>query len=135
MKKNNNKLSYYKLNREIYKRNIVRYSWATRDITRIKSKLEENGYKVELITKDRWDEVWFVRDGSFLVLEDTLVVYNNGTRVGDITKSKIIISKEESNLINLLKSEYVYFVSKKTVQFLLFTLILLFFTLYSLLTN
>lgn len=123
--------SYYELNKELYKKNLVRYSWRPQGLDEVEVFLKGSGYRAEKITRRSWDTTWYVRDGSFLVLEDTLVVYKGDKRVGDITGSKAFLSKElgDEKLFNFIKERYDKPISARTAAFVFFTLTLFAVTL------
>ncbi len=85
--------SYRELNKAFYAPRYVRYSWRGVDLKKIQKMLERNNFRVEIKTRKRWDNVWFVRDGSFIVLEDTLSLIKNNRHVADFTKRKALIRK------------------------------------------
>jgi hypothetical protein len=123
--------SYYELNKELFKKNLVRYSWRPQGLDEIEAFLKDGRYRTEKITRHLWDTTWYVRDGSFLVLEDTLVVYKGDRKVGDITGSKAFISKEigDERLFNFIKERYGKPISARTAAFVFFTLTLFAITL------
>jgi hypothetical protein len=118
-------LSYYRLNKELYKSNFVRYSWKWRNLDGIKKFLEEKGYEVQMINRNSWDTTWYVRDGSFLILEDTLVVRKGKEKIADITRSKAIVSKSCEEVIKYVSSFYRMPLSLRSFAFILATSFLL----------
>lgn len=119
--------SYYELNKSEYRRRWVGYSWRKRNLDEVRSILESKGYRVEKKGRDFWDREWYVRDGSFLILQDFLTVYRGDLRIADVTETKAMVMIDEADLIEALKGMYHMKVSPREFIFSMFILFMLIF--------
>ena len=65
-------MDYLELNRRLYRRRHVGYSWFPVDIDALAGRLRARGHRVEVVGD--WRKVGHIRDGSLMFLERTLVV-------------------------------------------------------------
>ncbi|MBI4361697.1 MAG: hypothetical protein HY558_00835 [Euryarchaeota archaeon] len=112
--------TYYHLNRSLFSPRWVRYSWRPRDLPEVQRFLESRGYAVQYVGLDGWDTLWYVRDGSFYYLQETLVVSRGGARVGDITPYKAVVAPGEvqGEVGGFLGERYARPVSRRAAGFL-----------------
>lgn|GEM_PF-5308457 len=93
-------LNYKDFNQMLYKKRKVGYSFKSQDISKVKTKLPD-GFTAERINKDDWGSLEFIRDGSLMTLEDTIVVKRGREFSAFITPHKALIYNQK--LKNLAK--------------------------------
>ena len=118
--------SYVELNKKLYRRRFVRYSWKANNIPPLLKKLED--FQVEKIDKRDWDKVWYVRDGSFIMLENCWRIKKNKEWVADVTPHKLLVSEKYPQVFEILRKYYPRKISLGWIMYALFIVLILFLT-------
>ena len=91
-------------NSKLYSKRRVGYSIVPQDLGRLRVLLEEDGCEVRPVPRRAWASIDFVRDGSMLMLEDTLLVWKDGTFCGFVTPTKLISYRNLERIEGLYRS-------------------------------
>ncbi|MBR9680557.1 MAG: hypothetical protein GOU98_01905 [Candidatus Altiarchaeota archaeon] len=84
------KLNYKDFNQILYKRRSVGYSFSSQSLSFLQSLIPKS-FSSEIIKKSDWDKLEFIRDGSLMTLEDTLIVKKDLKFSAFITPHKALI--------------------------------------------
>lgn len=96
--------TYKQANIALYKKNFVGYSLFPRKLKEVEKILKKHGYETKFLLRKAWARLDFVRDGSMIVLEDTLLVRKGKEFCGFVTPTKLIVYKHLNELKNLYSS-------------------------------
>jgi hypothetical protein len=107
-------VNYNQLNRDFYRPKNVGYSWKRQDLDELSRTMKKEGFGIERIRKGDWAKIDFIRDGSFMVLEDTLVLKKRGKTEGFATPTKLIMFGKEKTP---LQKKYPWFVTIREIAY------------------
>ena len=98
------KLNYRDFNQILYKRRSVGYRFSPQILSEAKAQVPK-GFSCEIIKKADWNKLEFIRDGSLMTLEDTLIVKKNSDFAAFITPHKALIYDKK---LGFLGDDYRY---------------------------
>ncbi len=127
------KVNYKDANEMLYRRRKVFYSWKRNDLLEMSEILKKLGFKFEYLNREKWDKIAFIRDGSFLILENTLMIKRREKKkevnIGYITSTKLVIYPKYEQKLRILKQYYKRKIGLFSLSLILFSVFLILFYL------